>query len=349
MTAQSPSSDAHGSSGAPPAGARVLAVTSGKGGVGKSSIALNLALHLRQRGHRVCLFDADTNLANLNILLGLTPSATLGDLLRGEKGLDEILLQGPEGLRVVPAASGIQEFLYLEPARQRLLLQALRELEQRFDHLILDTAAGIDEALVQLLLASGELLLVITPEPTSLTDAFSLLKVLKRFRFDRPVEVVVNQAESRAAAHDSYKRFHTAVARFLQLEVRYLGYVLRDPQMGKAVMHQRPILLDQPEAVASLCLRAIGERLEQRLPQLRPGGLATYFDRLQVSDDELERLQPFARETGSETTEAAPAPPPDDQRDEGDDATDESARERRDLVSAAYYAGLLAALEQDGG
>lgn len=334
--------------------ARVLAIASGKGGVGKSSIALNLALHLSRRGHRVCLFDADTNLANLNILLGLAPEYTLQALLQGEKGLDEILLEAPEGLRIVPAASGIEEFIELDPEQQRRLLAALQALERQFDYLLVDTAAGIQESTLQLLLAAGGLLLLITPEPTSLTDAFSLLKVLRRYGLDHPVQVVVNMADNRAAAHDSFKRFQTSAARFLQLDVGYLGYVLRDEQMAAAVMQQNPILLSRPEAVASLCLQSIGNRLEQRLDKSVQGGLSDFFGRLQLTDAELDRLHPFVsgreaavaeleRETEEPTPPEQPEPPPEPTAEEDEE------RERRDLMSATYYAGLLGALERNRG
>lgn len=338
-----PSPDATGENSRPKR-ARTLALSSGKGGVGKSSIALNLALYLKRQGHRVCLFDADTNLANLNILLGLSPEHTLQSLLQGERDLDEILLEGPEGLRIVPAASGICDFIHIDPDQQKRLLAALQALEQHFDYLIVDTAAGIQESLIQLLLAAGGLLLVITPEPTSLTDAFSLLKVLKRYCFDRPVQVVVNMADGRAAAHDTFKRFHTAVGRFLQLDVHYLGYVLRDSRVAESVMQQRPVLLSHPETVASLCLQSIGNRLDKQLRKGGDSGFSDYFQKLQLSDSELDRLQPFARPE-EPTEETAAAEPPDTQAETAEDPR--VIGEEQGLMSATYYAGLLGALEQN--
>ncbi len=159
---------------------RVIAVSSGKGGVGKTSISVNLAIALASRGKRVCVFDADTSLANVNILLNIAPRHTLEQVLDGSRRIEEILVQGPGGITIVPAASGIAQFASLDFKQQTLLLQALHVLEQQFDYQIIDTAAGISENVTTFLEAADHCVLVVTPEPTSLTDAFALVKVLQR-------------------------------------------------------------------------------------------------------------------------------------------------------------------------
>ena len=254
--------------------ARVIALSSGKGGVGKSTLSVNLCVALAQQGQRVCLFDADTNLANVNILMGLSPRFTLQEFLNGERSIDEILIEGPAGVSIVPAASGIAEFIHLSDTQQKNLLAALQELEQRFDYLIIDTAAGIHDQVIQFLLAAPYTILVITPDPTSLTDAFSLLKVLKRYFFDHQVHVIVNMVSGLPAAHDVYKRFTLAAAKFLQLEIRYLGYVLTDQQLGESVRRQQPLQLYRPAAIASRCVYAISRSMNMtpgRPPRRFPG------------------------------------------------------------------------------
>ena len=244
--------------------ARSIAVTSGKGGVGKSTLSLNLALELRRRGKRVCLFDADTNLANLTVLTGLVPSHTLADWLAGEADIDQVMLQGPQGLVIVPAASGIVEMIDLDEEQRERLIGLLRRLEQEHDFLIIDTAAGIDRQVLSFLQAAGEILVVITPEPTSLTDAFSLLKVLHRQGYRRPVQVVVNRAPDFETARQVLIRFASAVHRYIGLKVVAPGYVFDDPQVGVAVGRQQALLELFPDSRAGQCLRNFTRSLLQR-------------------------------------------------------------------------------------
>jgi len=244
--------------------ARSIAVTSGKGGVGKSTLSLNLALELARRGKRVCLFDADTNLANISILNGLTPEITLGDWLADRAGLDRLLLQGPGGIHIVPASSGLMELVDPDPVRQQRLLDLLQRLERDYDFLIVDTAAGADRQVLSFLQAAGEVLVVITPEPTSLTDAFSLLKLLHREGYRHPVQVVVNRAPDFDRARDTLVRFASAVRKYIGLRVVAPGYVFDDPLVGVAVSRQQPLLELFPDSRAGQCLRNFTRSLLQR-------------------------------------------------------------------------------------
>ena len=244
--------------------ARSIAVTSGKGGVGKSTLSLNLALELSRRGKRVCLFDADTNLANITIMTGLVPEKTLGDWLTGQAGLQDILLEGPQGLHIVPAASGLLELVDLDPVQQQRLIDLLQRLERDYDFLVVDTAAGADRQVLSFLQAVGEVLLVITPEPTSLTDAFSLLKLLHREGYRRPVQVVVNRTPDFDKARATLIRFATAVRKYIGLRVVAPGYVYDDPLASVAVNRQKPLLELFPESRAGQCLRNFTRSLMQR-------------------------------------------------------------------------------------
>ncbi len=221
---------------------RVLAVTSGKGGVGKSSIAVNLGITLARAGRRVCVLDADTGLANVNILLGLHPQKGLADVLAGECPIEDILLDGPYGMKIIPGASGIRDCVELSAARQRRLVTELARIEQHFDDLILDTAAGIGDTTLDFVAAGHQALLVITPEPTSLTDAFSLLKVALR-RHPVDCQVVVNMVADISEARAVYQRFSGAVEKYLGISVGFLGFIQRDESLRAAVTLQHPVAM----------------------------------------------------------------------------------------------------------
>ena len=221
---------------------QIIAITSGKGGVGKSSIAVNLGITLARYGRRVCILDADTGLANVNILLGLRPAKSLEHMLAGECPIEDIIMEGPHRLRVIPGASGISECVNLDPSRQRRLVNELARIEKDFDYLLIDTSAGIAETTLDFLGAAHRVLLVITPEPTSLTDAFSLLKLALR---RHPVEchVVVNMAGSFNEARSVFQRFEGATLKYLDVDVNFLGFILRDESMRSAVALQHPVAL----------------------------------------------------------------------------------------------------------
>ena len=221
----------------------VIAITGGKGGVGKTSIAINLAIALSRTGSKVCLFDGDTSLANINVMLGLYPAFTLEHLFTGERSIQEIVVTGPEGIQIVPGASGIASCVELDVGQQQRLVTSIRSIEKHYDYLIVDTAAGIGPTVLHFIAASQVAIIVITPEPTSLTDAFSLLKVLKRRGYRRKVQVIVNMATNPSHAKKAYSRFSQAVDKYLSLRTEYLGSVWMDESMRNAVSTQRPVAL----------------------------------------------------------------------------------------------------------
>lgn len=222
---------------------RVIAVSSGKGGVGKSSITVNLGISLAKGGARVCLLDADTGLANANILLGLTPQFSLEHVLYGAKPIEEVMLDGPHGLKIVPGAHGISECVNLHPRQQLRLTRELARIEDDFDYILIDTAAGISDTTLDFVSAAHHTLVVITPEPTSLTDAFSLIKLLKRRHSSIHYHVVVNMCSNGVQAKEVFHRFRSAVEKYIGVEVHYLGYILRDESMRAAVVLQNPVAM----------------------------------------------------------------------------------------------------------
>lgn len=211
--------------------------------MGKSSIAVNLGISLAKGGSRVCVLDADTGLANANILLGLTPEFSLEHVLYGAKNIEDIMLDGPHGMKIIPGANGISECVDLHPRQQLRLTRELARIENDFDYLLIDTAAGIADTTLNFVSAAQHTLVVITPEPTSLTDAFSLIKLLHRRRSKTHYQVVVNMCGSSAQAKEVYHRFSSAVEKYIGVEATYLGHILRDESMRAAVLLQNPVAM----------------------------------------------------------------------------------------------------------
>jgi len=260
---------------------RTLAVTSGKGGVGKSSITVNLGLSLAKQGLRVCLFDADTGLANANILLDLHPQYTIEHVLNGEKALSDIMLTAAYGMKVIPAATGIVECAELAPDQQQQLLNQLRALDTEFDYLLIDTAAGIGSNVLHFVASAQQTLVVITPEPTSLTDAFSLIRVLKRLNYHQPLQVVVNMCHDAQQARDVFNRLRGVVKKYVALDLKYLGFLHFDESMRRAVQLQLPVALYPGNDPSSRSFTRLAEHLETLWQNSGTGGeFASYWQQL---------------------------------------------------------------------
>lgn len=258
---------------------RVLAITSGKGGVGKTNVVAGLAMALAQTGQRVTVLDADFGLANLDILLGLTPTHTLEHVLRGEKLLEEIVLDGPLGIRVIPASSGIQELTRLDTTAELRLVQGLQRVAEGQDWLLIDTAAGIHDSVVKLLLAAQEVILVTTPEPTSLVDAYAMVKVVHLRDPQKPLWMMVNNAQTQAEAEETLEQLQAAVQRFLGRELQVLGMVPADPCLLQSVREQRGVVERFPRSPAALAFRALADQLKKKVP-LQKDGFASFWRQL---------------------------------------------------------------------
>ncbi|WP_018212585.1 MinD/ParA family protein [Desulfitobacterium hafniense] len=236
---------------------RVFAVTSGKGGVGKTNFSVNLGLALIDLGYRVILLDGDLGLANLDIACGVTPRYTFEHLLNGEKDIEEILIYGPKGIGILPGGSGVQDLANIERERLEEVVRNLGRLESLTDIIIIDTGAGLGHTVLNFLRAADDIILVTTPEPTALTDAYGLLKALQKVKDGVTVNVVVNRVQREADAKDTYERLESAAKRFLNAPVNLLGWVYEDISVGRAIMKQEPIGVSYPQSSAYQCIQWI--------------------------------------------------------------------------------------------
>ena len=259
---------------------RTIAVTSGKGGVGKTNIAANLAMIFRRYKKRVLLVDLDLGLANIDILLGLRPEYTLQDVIEGRKQMKDIILHGPDGIKFVPASSGIEELTSLNEKQMKMLFKGFCDLDEELDIVIIDTGAGISSNVLSFVLASNEILLITTPEPTAITDAYAMIKALSRKRKDLNIKLLVNLAGSREEAESTMKRISSVTLRFLNVNVQYLGYLLQDPNIPIAARLQKSFVKEYPNTTATSCLNNIVASFLNSDDGTQALGVEGYFRRI---------------------------------------------------------------------
>lgn len=266
--------------------ARVITVTSGKGGVGKSNTAINLAIQFRKMGQRVIILDADFGLANIEIMFGTVPRHNLCDLIYQGKNIREIITWGPMEVGFISGGSGIAGLSNLSREYLVYIIQNLAELDAIADIIIVDTGAGISDAVLEFLVASGEILLVTTPEPTSITDSYSLLKALSRHpRFlseASQIKVIANKVDSQNEGQTLFNKLNAVVSRYLKIPITYLGAVPQDNQLSRAVMQQMPVSLQTPQAKSSIAYETIAAKLmnielNQKVPKR---GMAAFFSHI---------------------------------------------------------------------
>jgi flagellar biosynthesis protein FlhG len=252
-----------------------LAVTSGKGGVGKTNLALMLSIGLSQMRKRVLLLDADLGLANVHILLGMAPKKSIADLVDDACSVGDVVCQGPAGIDVVPGASGLESMANIDPLRLELLKRRLAGLEQAYDYMVVDTGAGIGRTTTEFCASSDVTILVMTPEPTSLADAYAMVKILSE-RKARRVSVVVNLATSEREGTESFDRLNALVVRFMGHPLDLLGVMPSDGEIPRLIKRQKVCLLEQPRRESSVRIVTMA----RRLCGLPPGRKDSFFMRI---------------------------------------------------------------------
>ena len=258
---------------------RVLAVSSGKGGVGKTTIVANLACALSKRGKKVLVVDTDLGLNNIDILLGLTSKKHIGHVLSGKSNVEDIILHGPEGIHVLPAGNGLQELTQLEPEKKMALMDELDRISGDYEFLIFDTSAGISSNVTFFCSAAHEIFLIATTEPTSLTDVYALMKVLHTKHSQKHFRLIINSVSSEREAQGVYRNLAAVADRFLNgVYVEYLGYILRDPNVSKAIRQQKAFLEIYPFSKFSRCMNKLAEKISKEKPKPLSGKVnQSYF------------------------------------------------------------------------
>jgi flagellar biosynthesis protein FlhG len=263
---------------------RVIAVTSGKGGVGKTNVSVNLSVALAIQGKRVLLMDADLGLANVDVLLGLHPASNLSHVIKGERTLEEIVIEGPAGLRVVPASSGIKAMAELSPAEHAGLVRAFSELSFNPDVLLIDTAAGISDSVVTFSEAAHEVVVVVCDEPASITDAYAMIKLLNREHRIHRFRILANMVRSAQEGIDLFRKLSKVSDRFLDVTLEYVGAIPHDEFLRKAIQKQRAVVDAYPRSRAAAAFSKIAQRLMHwPLPRSPSGSIEFFVERLLIN------------------------------------------------------------------
>ena len=267
-------------------GTRVVAITSGKGGVGKTNIAANLTYLLAAEGKQALLLDADAGLANVDVILGITPQYNLCHVLRGETSIDKTIVSGPGGMMILPAASGIQEMTDLSRGQKLTLLDTLDGFEKPLDFMVIDTGAGIAGNVIYFNMCADEIIVVVTPEPTSLTDAYALIKVLYQRQAARRFRILVNMVRDGGDAQAVHRRLSNAVDHFLSLTVEYLGFIPFDENVHRSIKEQRLIVELFPTSAASRHIVGIARKILQEKAVTSDNGTIKFFKRAVIGDND---------------------------------------------------------------
>lgn len=258
----------------------IMAVTSGKGGVGKSNVTLNTAVALAKRGHNTLILDADMGTANIDILLGIDPRLNLGHVIEGKAGLFEILTKVTDNLYLVPGASGIMDPGYMGIHNLEQLRKDIEQLESMFQYVFIDTAAGVNQMVIQALKGSDRVLLICNDEPTSIVDAYALVKVLYKQDPEAVIQLVVNDVAGEEEAEDVYGKLRAAIQHFLKRDLEYLNHIAHDEVIARGVILQKPFMFTAADSPARGHVETLAEKLESKLERSQGKGLLQLFQRL---------------------------------------------------------------------
>lgn len=260
--------------------ARIIAITSGKGGVGKTNVAVNLAIALARKGNKVALIDLDLGLGNVDIVLNVTTPYNLEHLILGKKTINEIKVSGPEGVTIIPGGSGFPNLTELSDQQVETFLSSFHELAQDYDFLIMDTAAGISEMVTRFVVASDEIIVVTTEEPTAITDAYALMKVISMQNKETCINFVINMAKNADEAKRIFYKIHGVVKQFLGMEIYSLGHIMADPSVGNAIMKRKAFLQMYPFCPASRSVQGIARALIKKTNRKEERPKESFFQKL---------------------------------------------------------------------
>lgn len=267
----------------------IITVTSGKGGVGKTNLAVNLGITLTQRRQRVLIMDADLHLGKLDVVIGATPRYTLAELVEGTQSLEEIIMHHPSGIDILPATSGDLDLLDADARMLKVLAESFSSIQARYDYLIVDTGAGVSRTVLTMVLGADKVILVVTPEPASISDVYAMIKVIRSKTTSLPLILVPNRLRSLDDGLDLFKKLNLITQKFLKTNLYYGGSLVEDPAIGQAIIRQRPFVIEYPRSQATHNLRLVCQRL-LKLPPQDLEYRSNIFDRLRVSRKEAEAL-----------------------------------------------------------
>lgn len=267
---------------------RVLSFTSGKGGVGKTSTVVNIALALAEQGRSVLILDGDFSLANVDLLLDTPVQFTLEHVLRGQKSLEEILIQHSSGVCFIPAGSGVESLSKLNSESRMGLFRSLEEVSSHFDYLLIDTPAGAGPDVTFFCSASHHVFFLVHPEPTSLTDSFALMKILSSRYGLKKFQIIMNCVSDREEAHRVFRTMSDAVGKYLQVEVEMFGFIPRDKAMSNAVIERKPIVESFPSSNAARSINEMARHIETDLFEYLPHGGVQFFFNAMLESVEVQ-------------------------------------------------------------
>lgn len=270
---------------------KIIAIASGKGGVGKSTISVNLAISMAKAGQKVLVFDGDLGLANVNVILGIIPKYNLYHVVKGHKSLKDIIIQAPEGVDIIAGASGYSQLANLNDTQRNNLIKGFADLDS-YDYMIIDTGAGISSNVIGLTLPADDVIVVTTPEPTAITDSYGLIKAIVSQSRDKNLKMVVNRVRSAIEGKKVADRVIDISGQFLEVRVENLGFIFQDDEVEKSIREQKPYIIHSPKSKAAACLNRITySLLNQEMDGGDDSGITGFFKKFFNFVDVRERQQ----------------------------------------------------------